>query len=122
MKARSFHESLAFAIAGLVYTWKSQRNFRLHILFGLTALGCSFLLRLKPLELIFIIFAIFLVLIMEVLNTALETTVDLITKEYHPLANIAKNVGASAVFLAALLAAVTGLLIFVPKLLIYFNK
>ncbi len=117
MRARSFQESFAFALAGLVYTWKSQRNFRLHIIFGFTALGCSLLLRLQPLELVIIIFAIFLVLIMELLNTALETTVDLITKEYHPLANIAKNVGASAVLLASLLAAAIGLLIFVPKII-----
>jgi diacylglycerol kinase len=111
MQARSFRESLHYAFTGLRHTWQTQRNFRLHVLTGFLIMALSFYLRFTYLELLFIGSAVFSVLVMELLNTAVETAVDLVTREYHPLACIAKNVGAAAVLLAALYALLVGVVI-----------
>ena len=120
MKTRKFKESLSFALAGIAYTWKTQRNFRLHVMFGSLAVVASLLLRISYLEVLLIASAIFFVLVMELLNTALESTVDLVTTEYHPLACIAKNIGAAAVLLAALFALAVGAVIFGRRIVNFF--
>ena len=120
MQARSFRESLSYAFSGIRYTWKTQRNFRLHTLTGVAIISISFILKLSFVELLFIGSAIFSVLVMELINTALETAVDLVTKEFHPLAFIAKNVGAAAVLLAALYALLVGLVIFGRRIVNFF--
>lgn len=120
MQARKFRESLSYALAGIAHTWKTQRNFRLHIITGALIIAASYFLKLTTVELLFVVSAIFSVLVMELINTALETTVDLVTKEFHPLAGIAKNVGAAAVLLSALYALVIGLIIFGQRLVNFF--
>ncbi len=112
MQARSFKESFYYAFSGLRHTWKTQRNFRLHVLTGILILSAAFLLRLSYVEILLIGSAIFSVLVMELINTALETAVDMVTRDFHPLAFIAKNVGAAAVLLAALYALLVGLVVF----------
>lgn len=120
MKARKFRDSLSYALSGIAYTWNTQRNFRLHVLTGSLIIMISFFLKLTSVELLFLVSAIFSVLVMELINTALETTVDLVTKEFHPLAFIAKNVGAAAVLLSALYALVVGLIIFGRQIINFF--
>ena len=120
MQARSFRESLSFALAGIRYTWETQRNFRLHVLTGSLILILSYFMRLTSGELLLVGSAIFLVLIMELLNTALETTVDLVTQEFHPLAFVAKNLGAAAVLLAAVYALLVGVVVFGRRIVNFF--
>jgi diacylglycerol kinase len=120
MQARKFRESMSYALAGIMHTWRTQRNFRLHILTGSLTITASIFLKLTPLELLFLVSAIFSVLVMELINTAIETTVDLVTREFHPLAFIAKNVGAAAVLLSALYALVVGLVLFGGRIINFF--
>jgi len=72
-------------------------------------------------EFILLIISISIVIICEMINTAIETTIDLITKEYHPLARIAKNVAAGSVLISALMSIVVGCIIFFNRFIDLFK-
>ncbi len=116
MRARTLLESFNYAFEGIIYAFKTQRNIRLHFLTTGLVLILSLLLQLTKLEIIILLGVIAFVIVTEMINTAVEVTVDLITKEYHPMAAIAKNVAAGAVLVSSSLAVIVGYLIFFPKL------
>ena len=109
--------SFAYAIKGLNYTFRSQLNFKIHCLAGLVAIILGFLVDLNSDEWLWIILSIALVIILELVNTAIEILVDLVSPEYHPKAGTIKDVAAAAVLIGALMALIIGLFIFVPKLI-----
>jgi len=111
-----FFDSLNCAIEGLIYVVKTQRNMRLHLLLGSVALVAGVLLSLNVVEFILVCLAIFLVLFTEVLNTAIELQIDLVSERYHPLAKIVKDICAGAVLLASVFAILVGYFILVRKL------
>ncbi len=104
------------AIEGIIYTFKFERNMKIHYFLAVVVLTASLFLGLKRLEMILLVFAISLVVIAEMFNTAIEKTIDMITDEYHILAKIAKDVAAGGVLIAALNSAVVGYLLFYNKL------
>ncbi len=104
------------AIEGIIYTFKFERNMKIHYFLAVVVLTASLFLGLKRLEMILLVFAISLVVIAEMFNTAIEKTIDMITDEYHLLAKIAKDVAAGGVLIAALNSAVVGYLLFYNKL------
>ena len=104
------------AIEGIIYTFKFERNMKIHYFLAVVVLTASLFLGLKRLEMILLVFAISLVVIAEMFNTAIEKTIDMITDEYHVLAKIAKDVAAGGVLIAALNSAVVGYLLFYNKL------
>ena len=116
-KTSSMRESFRCAICGLTDAWRSERNMRIHSAATVLAVLAGLWLRLDKVEWLFLFSAIFLVITMEMLNTALERVVDLFTREYHPLARLAKNAAAGAALLAALYAMIVALIIFLPRLL-----
>ena len=116
-KAKNMHESFRCALSGLSDAWRSERNMKIHTLAAALAILAGLWLGLDRLEWLFLFSAVFLVITMEMLNTALERVVDLFTRDYHPLARLAKNAAAGAALLAALYALTVGLFIFVPKIL-----
>jgi diacylglycerol kinase (ATP) len=116
MKKRSLTESFNNAIEGLVYVVKTQRNMKIHLLVGLAVLLISLFFNLTRLELVAIFFAIMLVIATELLNTAIEATIDMITEDHHDFARVAKDVSAAAVLFAAINAVFTGYLIFFNRL------
>lgn len=73
--------------------------------------------KLSKIEWIFLSISIFVVILAEMLNTAIEATVDLFTEEYHPKAKIAKDVGAGAVVIAAINSTIIGIILFGDKLI-----
>lgn len=77
----------------------------------------SSVLGLTAIELLIIYFAVFLVIITEMINTAIEKTIDMITEDYHPLAKTAKNVAAGAVLIASINAIIVACFILLPKLI-----
>jgi len=85
---------------------------RLHFVISAVVIGLGFILRLSALEMLFIFSAIFAVLVTELFNTAVEASIDLFTRERHPLAAIAKDVAAGAVMVACGYAAVVGVVVF----------
>jgi len=116
MQKQRLAESFNAAIEGFVYVFKSQRNMRLHFLMGLFAFLLGIILNFGYIELMILCLTIAFVLFAEMFNTAIEYTVDLVTsKEYHPLARIVKDIGAGAVLLSAMTAAIIGYILFASR-------
>jgi diacylglycerol kinase len=113
----AFLMSFVYAGQGVVYVIRTQRNMRVHLACAAFAVGLGIWLRIAPAAFAAIVLAIMLVLMAEMFNTVIEATVDLTTREVHPLAKIAKDVAAGAVLVGAILAVVVGLLILGPPLL-----
>jgi len=107
--------SFRYAIAGLRYLLKTQPNARIHLLATVAVILLGFWLEVSNTEWAILALAVGLVFSAEAFNTAIESIVDLVSPDVHPLAGIAKDVAAGAVLLAAIAAAVTGLLVFGPK-------
>lgn len=116
MRARTLIESFRFAFAGVAYAFRTQRNVRVHVLAAAAVTLLAWAVGLKGVELAVLVLAIGAVLAAELLNTAVETVVDLVTPAYHPLAAVAKNVAAGGVLVVACAAAVIGYIVFVPYL------
>ncbi|HOC06033.1 MAG TPA: diacylglycerol kinase family protein [Bacillota bacterium] len=117
MRAKTLWESFRFAFQGFAYSFKTQRNFRVHCLAAVVLAILIAVLGFEPYEIMFLLSAAFFVLCSELFNTAIEKTIDLYTDKYHPLAKIAKNCAAAAVLLAALYAVIVGVLVLFPKIL-----
>jgi len=122
MKNRTLIDSFRNAWAGIKYALKSQRNIRIHISVALIVLVLSWLLEIGKLEFLLIINSIALVLFAEMVNTAVEKTVDLFMSTYHPLAKTAKNVAAGAVLIATINAVIVGLYILGVPLIKVFQQ
>ena len=104
--------SINCAIEGILWTTSSQRHMRNHFLAALLVLLVAGFLKVSVLEFILLTFAVTLVLFAELMNTALEVLVDLVSPEYHLLAKRAKDVAAGAVLVASCGAAVVGFFAF----------
>jgi len=107
-------ESFYYAIVGLVSVIKSERNMKIHFSAALAVVVVAFLFNVSRFEWAVLVITIFLVLIAETINTAVEKTVDLVTDTYHPLAKKAKNIAAGAVLLSAVNAVIIALIILLP--------
>jgi diacylglycerol kinase (ATP) len=111
VRSRSLLWSFNFAIQGIVYALRTQRNMRLHVLAATSVLVACLVLRVGGFGLVAIVFAICLVLCAELVNTAIEAAVDLATDHLDPLAKTAKDVAAGAVFVASINAVVIAFLV-----------
>lgn len=116
LKNRSFLDAAKNAFNGIWYCIKTQKNIRIQLIIAVIVITISLIFKLNYIEMIFIVLAIMLVLITEVINTAIESVVDLVTKEYNPIAKIAKDVAAGAVVLASVNAVIIAIIIFLIKL------
>lgn len=110
--ARSFDH----AYRGLIYAVRTQRNMRFHVVVATVVLIGSLFLGVSKLELAVLVLVIMFVFTTELFNTALEFAVDLATKEYHPLAKLAKDVSAGAVLVSSVGAVLVGYLILADNL------
>lgn len=104
------------AFHGLIHVLLTQHNARIHLAMTILVVISGFLLKLNGFEWTVVIIAIGLVWVTEIINTALEALVDLVTQQYHPLAKIAKDTSAAAVLFASLIAVLLGLVVFTPHL------
>ncbi|MFL2060216.1 diacylglycerol kinase family protein [Marinilactibacillus psychrotolerans] len=116
-KNRHYSDSFRYAFEGVKTTFQEERNMRTHVLAGVIALLLGLFLSLSIAEWLWIVLSSFLVFVMEILNTVIENLVDLVTKEYHPLAKKVKDMAAGAVLSTTIFAVVTGSLIFAPKII-----
>lgn len=108
----SLPQSFGFALRGIYYALTRERNLRIHFTAGAFALYFSRYYRLSKGELGLLILCIGFVLVCEMINTAIEKTVDLETTAFHKLAKIAKDVAAGAVLISATTSVVVGFLLF----------
>ena len=114
---RSRIASFKYAFNGWWYVIRTQRNAWIHALASVAVIGISIWLKLERLEWALIIVAIAFVWTAEFFNTALEVIVDLATHDMHPLAKVGKDVGAAAVLIASITAAIIGIIVLGPPLL-----
>lgn len=110
--------SFRYAWAGVRYAFLTQRNFRIHTFVGATVITTGLLLKLQAIAIAILALTSSLVMILELLNTALESVVDLtVGQSYHELAKIAKDCAAGAVLLSAIAAVIVGGCLLLPALL-----
>ena len=120
--AKDLPTSFLYAAKGLGYAFSTQRNFRIHVGFALGALGLGFFLGLNKSDLAIMALTATSVLVVELLNTAIESVVDLaIGKRFHPLAQIAKDCSAGAVLVASISSVLIAVLLLLPPLLKQFG-
>lgn len=112
-----FVRSFSFSIAGLKYAYKYEQSMVVHVMVTTLVIIANILFKVQPIEWLITIIAIGMVLSAELINTAIEAIVDMITLEFHPLAKIAKDCGSAATFILALMAAVIGCVIYIPYIL-----
>lgn len=103
-----------FAFMGLKTMSKKDMHVLAHMVITVLVVLLGLIFELEKLEWLFIISAIFAVLVTEVMNTGVEYTVDLVTEDFHKYAKAAKDVSAAAVLLACLYAIIIGFVIFIP--------
>ena len=109
---RAFLRSFRFAFAGIGYVLRSQRNARVHLVAAGLVIVAGLAFRVSSPEWAVLALTIGLVLSAEMINTVAELAVDLLTQRYHPMAKVAKDVGAGAVLVAALAAVGVGIAVF----------
>lgn len=117
---KKFINSFKYPISGIRYAYRNEQNLAFDIGIALLVIICGFLFKLSGSEWATIILTIGLVISCELTNTAIEAVVDLVTEEYHPLAKVAKDTAAAAVFVFAVIAVIVGLIIFLPKVIALF--
>lgn len=112
MKNDNFFEAWGNATNGIIYSATTQRNIRIQLVLAVIVMVLSLFYGLNTAEFLCLLFAVFMVIFAELINTAIETVVDLFVDVYHPKAKISKDVVAGAVVLAACNALVVGYFIF----------
>ena len=121
MKPTRFIDSVNCAIEGILYTARTQKHMRHHFAAAILILTAALLLRVSSVEFMLIALAVSFVLFAELLNTAIEVVVDMISPQFHPMAKIAKDVAAGAVLVAAFGTAILGYLV-LAKYLFPFHR
>lgn len=109
----SFRHSFGFAIQGFLTALRTERNIRVMLGGGVFALVIGFILQLDLLSWAIVLICCGMVIAGELMNTALETVVDLVSPEFHPLAGRAKDIAAAAVWTLSIVAAIVGIFVFI---------
>ncbi len=113
--------SFRYAFSGIKYTFKNSRNFKIQVLLAFFSLFLGYILQLDVSDYLILLVTIFSVLILEILNTSIESLVDLvIKKKFNNLAKISKDCSAGAVLLASINSVIIGLYLFIPKIKLLF--
>ena len=117
---KKFINSFQYPIKGLRYAYKNEQNLAVDVGIALLVLIFGLLFKINKYEWAILMLTIGLVISCELVNTAIEAVVDLVTEEYHPLAKVAKDTSAAAVLIFAVIAVIVGLIIFLPKVIALF--
>ena len=116
-------KSFKYAFSGIGYVLKTSRNFKIQLIFAFTSLMIGFLLQISQSNYVILIATIMSVLILEILNTSIESIVDLVVKkEFSSFAKISKDTSAGAVLLASVNSVIIAVYIFVPKIKLLFES
>jgi len=116
-KQHSLKDSFKYAVSGIKSTLDQEPNFRIHLFVGFVSLVSALFLNFNYLEWVILLLINFLVIILELVNTSIEAIVDIVSPDKRIEAKIAKDVAASSVLAASVLAIVVGLLLFLPKVI-----
>ena len=122
MKNKNLIDSFKHAFVGIGVAINSERNLQIHIAIMFLVIIFGIILKISVVEWFVCLLLFGGVISLEMINTAIETTVDLITMERNPKAKLAKDASAGAVLVMAIVSVIIGLIIFVPKILEVFVK
>jgi len=115
--------SFKYAFSGISYVLKTSRKFKIQLIFAVISLIIGFLLQISLSYYLILIATIMSVLILEILNTSIESIVDLVVKkEFSSLAKISKDTSAGAVLLASINSVIIAVYIFIPKIKLLFES
>lgn len=109
--------SFKYAIEGIISSFKTERNMKIHVLAMTVVIALGFFFKLDKIEWCFIIIAIASVISAELFNTAIETVVDIVSPERNPKAKLVKDIAAGAVLVVAIGAAIIGFIVFGPRVI-----
>lgn len=115
-----FLKQFGWAFSGMKRAFFAERHLQFHAAAAIVVLIFAFVLGVSVTETLILLIVIGVVIALELINTAIEHVVDLITEDWHALAKLAKDVSAGAVLFFAIVAVVIGIIIFSPYLLAYF--
>ena len=116
-KTKNLGESFYHAGEGLLHCIRHERNIRVHLVMAVVALVLGCILKITHYEFLVLFLIIGVVIVSEMVNTAIENVVDMITADFHPLAKIVKDITAGAVMFSCIVAVCIGLIIFIPHIL-----
>lgn len=116
-RIKQFTESLRYALRGLAYAAKNEKNFQNELIAALIIVVAMVYFNVTKSEAVVLFMVIMAVLIMELLNTAMERVVDILKPKIHPYAKLVKDLMAASVLLMSLLAVILGVIIFLPYVL-----
>ena len=115
-QVKRFRNSIKYALRGLDYVIKNERNFQIELLSGAVVLTLALILNVRSWEIILIILLVMWVLVMELINTVLERVVDILKPRVHPYSRLIKDIMASVVLVSSIFSALAGAIIFWPYL------
>jgi diacylglycerol kinase len=117
--------SFGYAFKGIKAVFGNEANMNIHLIMSILVIACGFIFKISITEWMLCIICFGLVISLEMLNSAIENLVNLVSPEQNKIAGKIKDISAGAVLIAAICAAIVGLIIFVPKgwslLLTFFN-
>ena len=117
MKNRNLSDSFRNAFRGIFQAFKTERNVKLHVLATVIAITLAYILEFSSTDYVLLILTITMVIVTELLNTAIEYTVDLVCgSKYNDLAKYAKDIAAGATLVAAIGAVIVGCILYIPKI------
>lgn len=114
-----YKKSFFHALDGIIYALKYEHNMIIILLATLVVISLGFMLKINEIEWLICILIISMITATELINTAIEAAIDLETLKTHPLAKIAKDCASSATLILVIASIIIGLVIFVPKILLY---
>lgn len=117
---RRFSRSFLNSVDGVFMSYKDEQSLWIHLLMSIIVIVCGFIFRINRYEWVLSILLMGMILCAELLNTAIEASVDLTTDRIHPLAKRAKDVGSAATFMMSVLAFVGEMIIFIPCMIDFF--
>ena len=115
-KRKRLSNSFKYAFEGIQEAWKTEQNLKIHFMIMFLVIIAGIVLKISAIEWIICLVLFGLVISLELVNTAIETTVDIAMPEINEKAKFAKDIAAGAVLFSAIISAIIGLIIFIPKL------
>ncbi len=116
-----YRKSFFHAVDGIIYVVENEHNILIMMIAALLVFGLALVLPVSMVEIMILIILIAMVIACEMINSAIEATIDLITLKEHPLAKIAKDTGSAASLILSVASAVCGMVIFLPKIIEIFK-
>jgi undecaprenol kinase/diacylglycerol kinase (ATP) len=118
---KKFFKAVAYALQGIKQFFSRDRNGRIQLVIAITAIALGLTVSISAFQWLLVLFCIGLVISLEMINSAIERTCDLVTTDFHPGIKIIKDVSAGAVLVASIASLVIGLIIFIPALVEFLN-